>query len=122
MEPVPNPSNIIVQGGHSSLEDLVRSTKRAVLVTRCWYIRSVDPKTILLAGLSRDGTFWIEHGTTAYPIKNFRWNESSVTMLKNMELLGKPVRVGRNPVPALKVKEFTYSSLSDAVRISATET
>ncbi len=104
-----------MQGRDSSLEDLIRSTKRAVLVTRLWYIRSVDPKTILLTGLTRDGTFWIEDGPIAYPIKNFRWNESPVTMLKNVELLGKPVRVGRNLVPALMVKEFTFSSLSDAV-------
>jgi len=98
---------------------LIASTKAGILVTRFWYIRDVDPKTMLLTGLTRDGTFWIENGTIAYPIKNFRFNESPVAMLKNIEMMSKAVRLsngnGANLIPALKVKEFTFSSLSDAV-------
>ena len=88
-------------------------------MTRFWYIRDVDPKTMLLTGLTRDGVFWIENGKIAYPIKNFRFNESPVAMLKNIELMSKAVRLqsggSANLIPALKVKEFTFSSLSEAV-------
>jgi predicted Zn-dependent protease len=118
-EPVPFASNIIMDGSHHSVDDLIASTKAGILVTRFWYIRDVDPKTMLLTGLTRDGTFWIENGTIAYPIKNFRFNESPVAMLKNIEMMSKAVRLsngnGANLIPALKVKEFTFSSLSDAV-------
>ena len=117
--PVPFPSNIIMQGGDSSLEDLVASTEKGILVTRFWYIRDVDPKTMLLTGLTRDGTFLIEKGKIAHPIKNFRFNESPVAMLKNIEMMSKAVRMqngnSASLIPALKVKEFTFSSLSDAV-------
>lgn len=118
-EPVPFASNVIMQGGDASVDDLIASTKAGILVTRFWYIRDVDPRTILLTGLTRDGTFWIENGKIAYPIKNFRFNESPVAMLKNIEMMSKAERMsngsGANLIPALKVKEFTFSSLSDAV-------
>jgi predicted Zn-dependent protease len=133
---VPPPTNAILSGGTATLEDLIQDTKKGVLVTRTWYIRMVDPQTLLLTGLTRDGTFFIENGAIAYPIKNFRFNESPVIMLNNLEALGQPVRFtgaggpGRIPggggggggggvgnwlVPAMKVRDFTFSSLSDAV-------
>jgi predicted Zn-dependent protease len=118
-ETVPFASNIIMDGGNASVDDLIASTKAGILVTRFWYIRDVDPKTMLLTGLTRDGTFWIENGKIAYPIKNFRFNESPVAMLKNTEMMSKVERMsnggGANLIPALKVKEFTFSTLSDAV-------
>jgi predicted Zn-dependent protease len=118
-QPLPFPSNTIMQGGSSTLDDLIASTNKGILVTRFWYIRDVDPKTMLLTGLTRDGVFWIENGKIAYPIKNFRFNESPVAMLKNIELMSKAVRLqsggSANLIPALKVKEFTFSSLSEAV-------
>jgi predicted Zn-dependent protease len=118
-EPTPGPANLIMEGGSGSLEDLIAATEAGVLVTRFWYIRDVDPKTILLTGLTRDGTFWIEKGKIAYPIKNFRFNESPVAMLKNIEMMSKQYRMqgggSANLIPALKVKDFTFSSLSDAV-------
>jgi predicted Zn-dependent protease len=92
-----------------------------VLVTRTWYIRMVDPQTVLLTGLTRDGTFYIENGEIKYPIKNFRFNESPVIMLNNVEEFGKPVRVQPQEAPILmmlppmKLREFTFTSLSDAV-------
>ena len=64
--------------------------KRGVLVTRMWYIREVDPQTILYTGLTRDGTFYVEDGEIKYAIKNFRFNESPVIMLNNIEAMGKP--------------------------------
>jgi hypothetical protein len=86
--------------------------------------RSVAPRTILFTGLSRDGTFIIEYGRGTYPLKNLRWNESPVFMLSKVELMGCPVRVSPSEssevapavvVPRLKVRSFTFTSVSDAV-------
>lgn len=120
-EAVGQPGNIIMLGGDKSTMDLVKTTQKGVLVTRTWYIRMVDPQTVLLTGLTRDGTFYIENGEIKYPIKNFRFNESPVIMLNNVEEFGKPVRVlpQEAPVvmmlPPMKLREFTFTSLSDAV-------
>jgi predicted Zn-dependent protease len=120
-EAVGQPGNIIMLGGDKSTMDLVKTTQKGVLVTRTWYIRMVDPQTVLLTGLTRDGTFYIENGEIKYPIKNFRFNESPVIMLNNVEEFGKPVRVlpQEAPIvmmlPPMKLREFTFTSLSDAV-------
>jgi predicted Zn-dependent protease len=111
-------------GGTASIAEMVKSTERGILVTRFWYIRTVDPRTILNTGLTRDGTFLIENGRISRPVKNFRFNESPIFFLNNLELLGPAVRInasealgagGSTIMPALKVREFTFSSLSDAV-------
>lgn len=115
VEPVPFPGNIIMEGGSASLEDLIKSTKKGVLVTRLWYIRSVDPQTLLYTGLTRDGTFYIENGKIKHPVKNFRFNESPVIMLNNLETLGKQVRIDGDLIPYMKIRDFTFTSLSDAV-------
>ena len=115
VDPVPSPSNVIMEGGDASLEDLIKSTKKGILVTRLWYIRSVDPQTLLYTGLTRDGTFYIENGKIKHPVKNFRFNESPVIMLNNLETLGKQVRIDGNLIPYMKVRDFTFTSLSDAV-------
>jgi predicted Zn-dependent protease len=109
--------NTIMEGGTKSTAELIASTERGVLVTRTWYIRMVDPQTVLLTGLTRDGTFYIENGQLKYPIKNFRFNESPVIMLNNIEELGRSVRIedGTLMVPAMKIRDFTFTSLSDAV-------
>jgi predicted Zn-dependent protease len=118
---VPPPDAAIMEGGTKSLEELIKGTKKGVLVTRLWYIRSVDPQTLLLTGLTRDGTFYIEDGVIKYPVKNFRFNESPIIMLNNLEEIGKverTVSVESNAnylLPPLKVRDFTFSSLSDAV-------
>jgi predicted Zn-dependent protease len=111
----PPPSGFIMAGGDKSLADMIKNTQKGILVTRLWYIRSVDPQTLLYTGLTRDGTFFIENGKIKFPVKNFRFNESPVIMLNNIEEIGKEVRVGGNLVPALKIRDFTFSSLSDAV-------
>jgi predicted Zn-dependent protease len=113
--PVPFPGNAIMGGGTASLEDMIKDTKKGILVTRFWYIRTVDPQTLLYTGLTRDGTFYIENGKIAYPVKNFRFNESPVIMLNNLETLGKQVRTDGNLIPYMKIRDFTFSSLSDAV-------
>ncbi len=113
--PMPFPGRVIMEGGTASVEDLIKSTEKGILVTRFWYIRVVDPQTLLLTGLTRDGTFYIENGKIMFPIKNFRFNESPIIMLNNVEALGKPQRSGGMIVPPMKIRDFTFSSLSDAV-------
>ena len=118
---VGEPGNLIMSGGDKSTAQLVASTQKGILVTRTWYIRLVDPQTVLLTGLTRDGTFYIENGVIKHPVKNFRFNESPVIMLNNIEELGKPVRVQGDEsnllmmIPPMKLRDFTFTSLSDAV-------
>ncbi len=123
-EPTGFVSGYAMSGGDASVDDMIRSTERGLLVTRLWYIRSVDPRTILFTGLTRDGIFLIENGRVAHPVKNLRWNESPIAMLNQIEAMGRPVRVSPSEsgdtspaviVPALKVKAFTFTSTSDAV-------
>ena len=108
-------------GGSKSTEQLIAETKKGILVTRTWYIRMVDPQSVLLTGLTRDGTFYIENGKIKHPIKNFRFNESPVVMLNNIDELGKPMLIGdansrfRMMIPAMRVRDFNFTSLSDAV-------
>ncbi|MCY7352229.1 MAG: TldD/PmbA family protein [Cytophagaceae bacterium] len=111
----PPPSGFILQGGTQSLADLIKGTEKGILVTRFWYIRAVDPQTLLYTGLTRDGTFYIENGQIKFPVKNFRFNESPIIMLNNLEALGKPIRVNGSLIPPMKIREFTFTSLSDAV-------
>jgi predicted Zn-dependent protease len=112
---IPPPGGWIMEGGTKSTADLIKGTAKGILVTRLWYIRAVDPQTLLYTGLTRDGTFYIENGQIKFPIKNFRFNESPVIMLNNLEAVGKAVRLGGNLVPPLKIRDFTFTSLSDAV-------
>lgn len=115
VEPLPGPVNAILEGGTKSTAELVATTARGILVTRTWYIRMVDPQSLLLTGLTRDGTFYIEDGEIKHAVKNFRFNESPVIMLNNIEELGKPVRCSGSMIPPMKIRDFTFSSLSDAV-------
>lgn len=112
---IPRGGNIIMTGGDESLEDMIKGTRRGILVTRMWYIRTLDPQTLLYTGLTRDGTFYIENGKIKYPIKNFRFNESPIVMLNNIEALGTPQRIDGDMIPPMKIRDFTFSSLSDAV-------
>ncbi len=115
VEATPPAFRIIMEGGTGTTADLIKNTEKGILVTRFWYIRSVDPQTLLLTGLTRDGTFYIENGEIKFPIKNFRFNESPIIMLNNVEALGKPVRSGNVIIPPMKIRDFTFTSLSDAV-------
>jgi len=108
-------------GGTQSLDELIASTPRGVLVTRLWYLRPVDPRTVLYTGLTRDGTFLIENGKITKAVKNMRFNESPLFMLNNLDALGRAERVagteagGDVVMPAIKVHDFNFTSLSDAV-------
>jgi len=119
--PTARAGNMIMAGGSKSLEELIADTRKGVLVTRTWYIRMVDPQSVLLTGLTRDGTFYVENGKIKYPIKNFRFNESPITMLNNVDALGKPVVIGPDEVayqmviPPMRIRDFNFTSLSDAV-------
>jgi predicted Zn-dependent protease len=118
---VPFPDAVIMEGGTASLEDLIKGTERGILVTRLWYIRPVDPQTLLYTGLTRDGTFFIENGQIKFPVKNFRFNESPIIMLNNLDALGKPERTVSGEsgihamIPPMRIRDFTFTSLSDAV-------
>jgi predicted Zn-dependent protease len=115
-----NPNNVMLGGGGVSREQMIASTQRGVLVTRLWYLREVDPRTMLYTGLTRDGTFLIENGKITKSIKNMRFNESPLFLLNNVEALG-PVRrtasdgPGTQIMPILKARDFNFTSLSDAV-------
>jgi len=118
---IPSPDSIIMDGTDATLEDLIKGTEKGILVTRLWYIRPVDPQTLLYTGLTRDGTFYVENGQIKFPIKNMRFNESPVIMLNNLDALGKPERTVSGEsfssalIPPMRIKEFTFTSLSDAV-------
>lgn len=123
-QPTGFPDGFAMSGGNTAIEEMIRSTERGLLVTRLWYIRPVDPRTILYTGLTRDGTFLIENGQITTAVKNLRWNESPVFMLNNLEAMSAPVRVSASEsgdvgspviVPAVKARDFTFTSLSDAV-------
>jgi predicted Zn-dependent protease len=121
-DPVPSPTSLTMMGGTTSTADMIKQTKRGLLITRFWYIREVDPQTVLLTGLTRDGVFLIENGEITKPTCNFRFNESPVAMLNKVLARGPSVRAyGEESigipiaVPTLLVDDFTLSSVSDAV-------
>jgi predicted Zn-dependent protease len=106
-----------MSGGTQTLEQLIAGTERGVLLTHLWYIRAVDQRTLVHTGLTRDGTFLIENGRIARSIKNFRFNDSPLFMLNNLEAIGVAMRTsgGNSVMPSLRVKDFNFTSLSDAV-------
>ena len=126
-QPTPGPVNNIMEssGPGSSLEDMIKATDRGILLGRFWYIRSVDPRTALQTGLTRDGIWYVENGKIKHPVKNFRFNQSLMQLLApgNVEMIGASERVGSSEgqggssalLPALKVKEFHFTSASEAV-------
>ena len=107
---------LALTGGTRSTEDVIAGCARGILVTHFFYIRSLDPRTVLQTGLTRDGTFLIENGKITRALKNFRWNESPLLMLNRLEEIGRPepTEAGRL-MPALRVRDFNFTSLSDAV-------
>lgn len=123
--PTPHPgATVRMSGGNETLSSLIASTERGVLVTRFWYIRPVDPRTILYTGLTRDGTFLIENGKITQSIKNMRYNESPIFMLNNLDAMGRAIRVSASEdgspgasiiVPPIKAHDFLFTSLTDSV-------
>jgi predicted Zn-dependent protease len=124
-KPTAGPNNLIMDGGTATMNDLIAGTDRGVLVTRFWYIRPLDPQTILVTGLTRDGLYLIEKGKITRPVKNMRWNESPIVAFNNIEAMTPAERVVSGEgfggsglalvCPAARIREFTFSSSSDAV-------
>jgi predicted Zn-dependent protease len=126
-EPTAGPVNSIIESSQppASVEDMIKSMDRGLLLGRFWYIRGVDPRVALQTGLTRDGIWYIENGKIQYSVKNFRFNQSVIQLLApgNVDMIGKPERVGSSEgqggnsslLPALRVKEFHFSSQSEAV-------
>jgi len=127
VDPTPGPVNMIMETSAptATIDDMIKSTERGILVSRFWYIRSTDPRTASSTGLTRDGVWMVENGKIAYPLRNFRFNQSVTRMLApgNVVMVGKPERVGSSEgggagaslLPALKLKEFNFTSQSEAV-------
>ncbi|MCC7498974.1 MAG: TldD/PmbA family protein [Bryobacterales bacterium] len=120
--PLPNeygegPVNIVVAGGDSTVEQMIASTDRGILVTRLWYIREVDPYEKIMTGMTRDGTFLIEDGRLVSGLHNFRFNVSLVEMLNQVEAMSAPVRAAGEEsfemvAPAMKVNRFNFSEVT----------
>ncbi len=120
--PLPNewgeaPLNLVFEGGASSLEEMTASTERGILVTRLWYIREVDPYEKIVTGMTRDGTSLVEDGKVVCGIRNFRFNQSILEMLSNVELLGPAVRASGEEafemvVPAMKIRRFHFTEVT----------
>ncbi len=103
-------------GGTRTLDQLIAGTERGVLVTHNFYIRALDPRTASFTGLTRDGTFLIENGKITKALKNFRWNESPLLMLNRLDEIGQAERTAAGQVmPSLKVRDFNFASISEAV-------
>lgn len=120
--PTAGPVNTIFESSEkpASLDEMIKSTKKGLIISRFWYIRTTDPRTASSTGLTRDGVWMIENGKIAYPVKNFRFNQSVIQMLAsgNVEMIGTPERIGggnASLLPALKIKEFNFTSQSEAV-------
>lgn len=117
--PTPGPVNYIVESAKPPvpLDDMVKGMERGLLVSRFWYVRLVDPRTIALTGLTRDGLWWIEKGRVSHPVRNLRFNQSVLAMLApwNVDAIGAPQRLSPFMVPALKLKAFSFTSVSDAI-------
>jgi len=122
--PIPNemgegPMNIVFESPRNpkSVEQMIASTERGILVTRLWYIREVDPYEKILTGMTRDGTFLVENGKVVCGVRNFRFNQSLIEMLSNVEQMSTPVRTSGEEsfdmvVPAMKVRDFNFTEVT----------
>ena len=120
--PLPNefgeaPANIVIAGGESTVDRMVASTERGILVTRLWYIREVDPYEKIFTGMTRDGTFLVEGGRVTAGVRNFRFNQGLMEMLSNVDALSATVRASGEEtfdmaVPAMKIRDFNFTEVT----------
>jgi len=120
-----NPNmSLVIEGSTQSVEDMIKTTRRGLLVTFFWYIRPVDTLTLLNTGMTRDGLFLIENGEIAGPVQNFRWNMSPLVGFANISAIGKPVPIhtgeaydgaGTALIPPIRIEDFYMTSVSPAV-------
>ena len=117
--PTAGPVNYILESSQAptSLDDMIKGMARGLVISRFWYVRQIDPRTIMLTGLTRDGLWWVEKGRIQYPVRNLRFNQSVLAMLApwNVEAIGAPERRSPLMVPALKLSGFAFTSISDAI-------
>jgi predicted Zn-dependent protease len=111
------PMNLVFGGGDKSVDDMIRSTERGILVTRFWYIREVEPYEKVLTGMTRDGTFLVENGRVTGGIRNFRFNQGIIETLAKVEMLGPAVRATGEEsfemvVPPMKIRDFHFSEVT----------
>jgi PmbA protein len=111
------PMNLVFTGGDSSLEQMIASTERGLLVTRIWYIREVEPYEKIMTGMTRDGLFLVEKGRVTSAVRNFRFNQSLLEALRNVEMLGPAVRATGEEafemvMPAMKIRDFHFTEVT----------
>ncbi|MCL4524427.1 MAG: TldD/PmbA family protein [Acidobacteria bacterium] len=111
------PLNLVLEGGKSSLDEMISSTERGILVTRLWYIREVDPYEKVMTGMTRDGTFLVENGRIVGGIRNFRFNQSVLELLANADALGPAARASGEEasdmvIPAMRVQNFHFTEVT----------
>ena len=115
----PGPVNYILESTQppTPMDEMIKGMQRGLLISRFWYVRLVDPRTLVLTGLTRDGLWWIENGQIKNPVRNLRFNQSVLGMLapRNVEAIGAPQRLAPYVVPALRLGSFTFTSISDAI-------
>jgi PmbA protein len=116
----PIPVNMFMAPGQATIEEMITSTERGILVTRFWYTRPVHPKLAIITGMTRDGTFLIEKGEVAYPVKNLRFTQSYLDALSSVEMVGRTTKLvhsvfelNGNHVPALKLGEFEFTGVTE---------
>ena len=118
-EPTPGPVNYILESSQPavSIDDMIQGMERGLVISRFWYVRLVDPRTLALTGLTRDGLWWIEKGKISHPVRNLRFNQSVLAMLApwNVEAIGASQRLSPLMVPSLKLAAFSFTSISDAI-------
>ena len=125
-EPTPTSQNmsLVMEGSKMTVDEMITSTRRGLLVTFFWYIRPVDNQTLLNTGMTRDGLFLIENGEIAGPVQNFRWNMSPIVGFNNLSAVGEPVLIhtgesydgpGTALVPPVRIEDFYMTSVSPAV-------
>jgi predicted Zn-dependent protease len=122
--PLPNemgeaPMNIVfvTPGGEQTVEQMIAGTERGILITRLWYIREVDPYEKIVTGMTRDGTFLVENGKVKHGIRNFRFNQSLIEALNNVEAMSQAARASGEEafdmvVPAMKVRDFNFTEVT----------
>ncbi len=114
----PVPRNLFLAPGTASKEELIRSVKRGIFITRFWYTRTVHPLSITVTGMTRDGTFLIENGEIVAPVRNLRFTQSYVEALNHVDLLGKDAKLQKdmfayNRVPALKIAKWNFTGITE---------
>jgi predicted Zn-dependent protease len=116
--------SLVMEGTNTTVEEMIKTTRRGLLVTFFWYIRGVDQQTLLNTGMTRDGLFLIENGEITGPVQNFRWNMSPLVAYNNITAVGQPVPIhtgeaydgpGTALVPPVRIEDFFMTSISPAV-------